>query len=271
MEEETVGLRQWRSKQAIDLAMQGRWREAVAANQGLIESFPSDVSAYNRLGRAYMEVGEFSYAWEAYGRAIELDPYNTIARKNLNRLSHLREATVGSPEGSHVEPRHFIEETGKAEVVNLYHLGPPEVVAKMVAGDKVHLKIDGSSLTVENGRGEYLGQVASKLGPRLIKLMAGGNEYTAAVVSSTEDTAAIIIREVYQDPSQDGRLSFPAKEFKSPRPYISDRVIRHEHDLEFGEEETVEEESDYSIVGVEDKELPAEASSNIDDKDNNEE
>jgi hypothetical protein len=96
--------------------------------------------------------------------------------------------------------------------------------------------------------------------------MAGGNEYTAAVVSSTEDTAAIIIREVYQDPSQAGRLSFPAKEFKSPRPYISDRVIRHEHDLEFGEEEP-----DYSIVGVEDKELPAEASSNVDDKDNNEE
>jgi hypothetical protein len=100
--------------------------------------------------------------------------------------------------------------------------------------------------------------------------MAGGNEYTAAVVSTTEDTAAIIIREVYQHPAQVGRLSFPAKEFKSPRPYISDRVTKHEHEpeLEYEEEpealeeepEAVEEETGYTIVGVEGKELAAEES-----------
>ena len=76
METEVAGLRQRRSKQAVELAMQGRWREAAAVNQSLVESFPSDVSAYNRLGRAYMEIGDFSHAWEAYSRAVELDPYN---------------------------------------------------------------------------------------------------------------------------------------------------------------------------------------------------
>ena len=55
-EEEQVSLRRRGSKQAIALAMQGRWREAVAANKSLIESFPNDVDAYNRLGRAYMEL-----------------------------------------------------------------------------------------------------------------------------------------------------------------------------------------------------------------------
>jgi Flp pilus assembly protein TadD len=30
-----------------------------------------------------MELGEHSQAKEAYQKAIELDPYNTIARKNL--------------------------------------------------------------------------------------------------------------------------------------------------------------------------------------------
>ena len=88
---ESAGLRQQRGKQAIDLAMQGRWREAVAANQNLIESFPSDVSACNRLGRAYMELGEYTLAKEAYARALELDSYNTIAKKNLHRLSRLWE------------------------------------------------------------------------------------------------------------------------------------------------------------------------------------
>jgi tetratricopeptide (TPR) repeat protein len=268
METEVAGLRQRRSKQAVELAMQGRWREAAAVNQSLVESFPGDVSAYNRLGRAYMEIGDFSHAWEAYGRAIELDPYNTIARRNLDRLSRLREVIIGAPDDSRVEPLHFIEETGKAGVVSLYQLGSPELVANMVAGDRVYLKVKGNVLVVENGRGDYLGQAEPRHAQRLIRLMTGGNEYTAAVVSTTEDTATIIIREVYQHPSQVGRLSFPAKEFKSPRPYISDRVSKHEHALEYEEEpEAVEEEAEveeeepgYTIVGVEGKEFTAEES-----------
>jgi len=76
-----------RSKQAIDLAMSGRWQEAVDANQSLIEDFPNDVDAYNRLGRAYLELGEYGRALEAYRQAAEVDPHNVIARKNLSRLS----------------------------------------------------------------------------------------------------------------------------------------------------------------------------------------
>ena len=272
-EEEQAGLRRRRSKQAIALAMQGRWREAVVANQSLIESFPNDVNAYNRLGRAYMELGEYSRAKEAYSRALELDPYNMIAKKNLERLSRLGEAMVGlEGDFNHVEPQQFVEETGKAGVVNLYRFGPREVLAKMVAGDKAFLRIDRSRLIVENARGEYLGQIEPKHEQRLIKLMAGGNKYSAAIISSMEGMATIIVREVYQDPSQAGKLSFPAKEFKSPRPYISDRIIRRELEEyeEVGEEEAVEEESGYTIVGGEEVELPPEDSLDKSNKPNSE-
>ena len=267
-EEEQVRLRRQGSKQAIDLAMQGRWREAVAVNKSLIESFPSDVDAYNRLGRAYMELGEYSQAREAYQQAIELDPYNIIAKKNLHRLSHLGETLVSSEGDSHkVEPQHFIEETGKAGVVDLYHLAPPEILARMVAGDRVYLKIDGSSLIVENGRGEYLGQVVPKHGQRLIKLMGGGNKYTTAILSSTEDKISVIIREVYQDPSQVGRPSFPPRGVGSLRPYISDRIIRRE--LEY--EEALPEEPGYTIIGGEEGELLPEEPVEIDEEADNEE
>jgi len=272
-EEEQAGLRRRRSKQAITLAMQGRWREAVVANKSLIENFPNDVNAYNRLGRAYMELGEYSQAKEAYSRAIELAPYNTIATKNLERLSRLGEAMVGlQADSDKVEPQQFVEETGKAEVVNLYRLGTREILAKMVAGDKVYLKIDESSLVVENARGEYLGQVEPKHEQRLIKLMEGGNKYTAAIISAAEGMVTVIIREVYQDPSQVGKLSFPAKMFKSPRPYISDRIIKRELE-EYGEtveEEAVEEEPGYTIVGGEEIELSPEDSLDTDDKANDE-
>ena len=226
-EEEQVRLRRQRSKQAIALAMQGRWREAVAANQEIIASFPHDVDAYNRLGRAYIELGEYPQAKEAYERAIEFDPYNVIAQKNLRRLPYLGKGG-SEADSDRAEPQHFIEETGKAGVVSLYRLAPPEVLARMAAGNKAYLKVDGSGLTVANARGEYLGQVEPRHAQRLIKLMEGGNQYAAAIVSAAEDRVLVIIREAYQDPAMAGQLSFPPKSGESLRPYLSDKMLRRE-------------------------------------------
>jgi len=227
-EEEQVRLRRQRSKQAIALAMQGRWREAVAANQEIIASFPHDVDAYNRLGRAYIELGEYAQAKEAYERAVEIDPYNVIAQKNLRRLPYLGEGAGSEADSDRAEPHHFIEETGKAGVVSLYRLAPPGVLVRMASGNKAYLKVGGSGLTVENARGEYLGQVEPRHAQRLVKLMEGGNQYAGAIVSAAEDRVLVIIREVYQDPSQAGVLSFPPKGGESLRPYVSDKMLRRE-------------------------------------------
>jgi len=261
-EERLARLKRQRSKLAIDLAMQGRWREAIAANKLIVEDFPKDVDAYNRLGRAFMELGEYTQAKEAYRQTIELDPFNAIARKNLQRLSYLGEVVV-TPEGEEpkVEPHHFIEEIGKAGVVNLYHLAPKEIRARMVAGTQVYLKVDGPSLVVENSREEYLGQIDLRHGQRLIKLIEGGNQYSAAIVSSTEETMTIIIREVYQDPSQAGRLSFPSRGAEEPRPLIDERVFK----LESEYEEEMVEEPGYTIIGGEQIEVLPEEKTDIDE------
>jgi tetratricopeptide (TPR) repeat protein len=228
-EEEQVRLRRQRSKQAIALAMQGRWREAVAANEDILASFPGDVDAYNRLGRAHIELGEYAPAKQAYERAIELDPYNIIAQKNLQRLSYLGEGSVTEAASDRVEPQQFLEETGKTGVVALNRLAPSRVLAKVGAGDRAYLKVDGRGLRVENGRGEYLGQVEPKHGQRLIKLMAAGNRYSAAIVSASEERVMVIIREIFQDPSQAGQLSFPPKGgMEGLRPYLSDKMLRRE-------------------------------------------
>ena len=244
-EKEQVRLRRQRSKNAISLAMQGRWREAVAANKEIIESFPNDVDAYNRLGKAYIEFGDYSLAKEAYTKAVELDPYNIIAQKNLRRLSYLGEAPA-TPEADaeKVKPQHFIEETGKAGVVSLRHLAPREVLARMVAGNKVYLRVSDAALAVDNSRGEYLGLVEPRHAQRLIKLMAGGNKYDAAIVSATEERVTVIIREVYQDPSQAGQLSFPPRGGEGIRPYISEKMLRRGLEYPEAEEEFPEIEGE---------------------------
>ena len=92
-------------------------QEVVAANKTLLESFPDDIDAFNRLGRAYMELGEYALAKQAYESAIKLDPYNSIAEKNLNRLSVLRgSASTKEAKLQKVDPQTFIKEVGKAGV-----------------------------------------------------------------------------------------------------------------------------------------------------------
>jgi len=259
-DERLLRLKQQRSKEAIDLAMQARWQEAVDINKEIIESFPEDVDAYNRLGRAYMELGQYTQAREAYSRTVQLDPYNAIANRNLRRLSDLGESDSAEVETDKVEPHHFIEEIGKAGMVTLYELAPKENRARMVAGDKVYLKVDGSVLSVENSRGNYMGKVESKYTQRLIRLILGGNQYTASVVKSTIDLMTVIVRETYQHPSQAGKLSFPPKGMEEFRSYVSDKLLKVDEDAE--------EESGYTIIGGDEIEVLSEESEGVDDDTN---
>ena len=236
---EKAKLRRHRTNEAIALAMQSRWEEAVTVNKGIIEIFPDDVDAYNRLGKASTQLGKYAEAREAYGRALEIDPNNGIAKKNLDRLAHLKEVDTGPKNGRQVSSHLFIEETGKADVTDLYQLALPEVLARIAAGDPVHLEPRGQSLTVETVDGEYIGEVEPKLGLRLIKLMEGGNKYAAAVASISEDSCKVMIKEVFQHPSQAGRPSFPARAADGFRPYVKDSVLKYERE---DDEEGLEEE-----------------------------
>src|SRR4030043_850479 len=245
-EEDKARLRRKASQEAISLAMQSRWQEAVTVNQSIIELFPTDIDACNRLGRAFMELGEFAKAKEAYSRGLELDPDNAIAQKNLQRLSLLSVSKVKvKEERREVAPDLFIGEMGKAGVVNLQNLAPGEVLARMAAGNQVYLKVRGQQLIIENEQGEYLGLVEPPHGFRLARLIKGGNKYAAAIVNIDNSTARVIIRESFQHPSQIGRPSFPVKAVEGFHPHVKDTLLRHEaveeEALEEGEEVELEE------------------------------
>jgi len=233
--EELARLIRQSSKQAITLAMDGRWKEAVETNRSILESFPEDVDTLNRLGRAYMELGAYSEAKNAYSQAQALDMYNPIAEKNLKRLENLLVDDAAQEDaGKLVEPRYFIEEIGKAGVVKLQNLASKAVLAKLVAGDRVNLEPGDSSLAVTNEKGEQVGQVDPVHSKRLLRLMSGGNRYLATVTSSSDDGIAIIIREIYQHPSQAGQLSFPSKGLEAVRPFVSDKLLRRHMEYEDG-------------------------------------
>ncbi len=269
-------IKRQKSDLAIRLAKEGRWTEAVQTNRELLGIFPDDSETLNRLGKAYLELKKFGEAKAAYEHAVQTDPGNTIAQKNLGRLSQYQAVPSAiSPSDSTPEtvaaasfsaaqtarekiaPSIFIEETGKTGTTNLVHLAPALVLAKLTAGDAVTLEVDSKNqnLLVKSHDGELLGQVEPKMALRLIRLIASGNRYTAAVTSVGEQQLKIIIRETYQHPSQRGRLSFPPKTGGAGyRAYTRDSVLRYgvDEDDEAGdgdaddddEAESSEEESE---------------------------
>jgi len=200
------------SEEAIALAIQGRWEEAVALNRSIIDRLPADIGAYNRLGRSLIELGEFAQAKEAYSRVLELAPDNVIAAKNLTRLAIISESEAVSSSSHHrITPALFITELGKAGMVNLCNLASSTVLAKVGVGDQVHLRVEGKSLIVENAHGECLGEVEKKCGVRLTRLITGGNRYAVAIHSIGKNRVRVFIREEYQHPSQAGQPSFPVR------------------------------------------------------------
>jgi len=218
--------------QAIQLALQGRWLEAAQLNRDIVETFPNDVDAFNRLGKAMTELGRYGDAKGAYEKALAIDPLNSIARKNLTRLATLGDKEAAPrPASQKLSPQMFIEETGKTGITVLVRPNM-DIAARMTAGDQVNLTRQNGSLVIQSIAGEYVGEVEPRLGQRLIKLMDGGNEYIAAISALDEREVRLFIRETFQHSSQTGKLSFPPTVTETFRPYVKGRLLHRDDDDE---------------------------------------
>jgi tetratricopeptide (TPR) repeat protein len=133
-------------------ALEGRWNDAIAINRELIQRDSKDTEAHNRMGRALMELRDYSAAYEAYSNALKSDPANLIARRNLRRLELLRQHRADAAEGAPgtVFPRTavFIEEVGKTWVTELTNPVATSTLAGIFAGQELELTVDGERLYV---------------------------------------------------------------------------------------------------------------------------
>jgi tetratricopeptide (TPR) repeat protein len=239
--EEAARLKRQGAEQAIQLAVESKWEEAAALNRTILATHPQDVDAWNRLGKSMLELGRYRDSQEAYSKSVELDPVNTIARKNLDRLLTLAgsEETRRPDQVAKASQDLFIEEIGKTGVTVLQNASPSAVA--LTAGDEVYLKTGEELINVEDLQGEVLGSIEAKLGLRLLRMIEGGNKYAAAVKSINDGDVELIIKEIYRDPSQT-RLSFPAVGGEGVRPYIKESLLRLADDDDDDEAEEVDNE-----------------------------
>ncbi len=233
------------AEQAIALAAGGRWADAADTNRRILE-LGAEAEAENRLAKSLWELGELGSAREHYQAALALDPTNRIAERNIDRLRTLLvaagEKTVPAQDGSKAPVRIFVEETGKTGFAFLLDLPDPRKLAQVNPGDAVELAPEGNRL-IASSNGMRIGVVEPRVAARLLKLIADGNKYSAGVTSLGAVDVRIIIREIYQDPRNYGKVSFPtAAKSTDLRPYTKGTLVREDEELEEDLEDDIEDE-----------------------------
>lgn len=132
------------SKKAIEASLQGNWKEATELNIALLDKNPKDLDAKNRLGRAYLQLKEFSKAKKVFKEVLSIDPINTVALKNFKLASEERVEHDGK---SPVNPKNLIKEPGTTIEITL------EIIAKRVSAESFspaeHLEIRVNSHQVD--------------------------------------------------------------------------------------------------------------------------
>lgn len=241
--EERQRMRKQMSDQAVKLAINSRWLEAANLNRDFLRIFGDEAEGLNRLGKALAELGQISEARDAYGKALDIEPTNTIARRNLDRLATMKDSgATAAP--SQLDTRLFVEETGTATVARL-QATKAEVAALLDPGDLVTLEVQGNAVNVLTTTGEYIGMIEPRIGLRLSKMMTAGNKYSAAMITTTGEPR-VILRETFKHPSMISQVSFPQSRASDVRAYTRKGLLRRddEDEVEFGDDEYVEEESD---------------------------
>ncbi|MEW6322880.1 MAG: tetratricopeptide repeat protein [Acidobacteriota bacterium] len=78
----------------IQVAQRGLWREAIYRWERATQLDPSYAAAYNNLAVAYEHEGQLDKARQAYEKAVELEPNNTLIRQNYDLFKEINDRTA---------------------------------------------------------------------------------------------------------------------------------------------------------------------------------
>ncbi len=247
MSAEAAKLKRNLTREAVSMALKGKWERATEVNRAILDRFEDDVEAMNRLGKALMELGDYSAAKKVFDRVVHIAPYNNIAKKNAARLEQLESTPLATKQARKggAAPQLFIEESGKSGTTLLRKPADRQVIARLTPSDPANLVVEENSITVQNSEGDYLGQIEPKLARRLIRLMYGGNKYDAAILGINERGVSIIVRETYRDRTMNEVCSFPSRTSDEHRVYLGGNLVQYigGDSLEDDDEPAIDEEA----------------------------
>lgn len=194
-----------KSQEAISAALSQDWKKALNLNLKLSKIDPENIDTLNRLAKACMELGQIPRAKTFYNKVLKLDKYNSIATKNLNKISSLdkNDVRVGRSVGNGIiDPDVFLEEAGKTKLISLIDLAMPSVLANLSIGDQVKLEAQRNEVIVFSQSGKRLGKINEDWAQRIAEASSAGSKFRALIKSvqiKTNDSQphlSIFVREI---------------------------------------------------------------------------
>ena len=246
-----------RYQEAIEAALLGNWDKAIELNNALYEEYPEDITILNRLGHAYSELGQVNKASSTYKKVLEIDPYNPIATRNIEKLSTLRGSSIKPKEAKALDPDMFLEEPGKTKAIELVDLAMPKVLIQLRVGDNVELKATKNEITVVSEDNKRLGKLANTWGTEVAQAIRLGSNFSAVVKAvkigkdPKDSTLSVFLRET----KRSKKLAHPTFPFDTNfTPYVREDTLSHMNETT----PTTAENSDEETVDTAQEETPQE-------------
>lgn len=180
---------------AIDAALSSNWEMAVEINSQILSEEPENTDCLNRLGKAYLELGDNKKAATTFRKVLKLNRYDQIASRNLARATQTGSVKKVQGKTAAKPVVNFLEEPGRTKLIQLVNLASANLLLKLNQADQVTLATKRRTVIALDENNSYLGSLPDDVGHRLAMLMKGGNTYTAFIKSVTKNSLIIFVRE----------------------------------------------------------------------------
>lgn len=177
---------------AVRAALNSDWEAAVEYNLEILVDAPHNVAALNRLGRAYMELGQKEAAKDAYEQVLKIDKYDTIATKNLKLLPHQKNNLAKII----LVEEDFIELPGITKSTTLVKVASRDILLSLVCKQHLNLTPRTSLVAITTDDNICIGCLPDDLSLKLKTLIKSGYSYSACLKGVSDNTATIFIREL---------------------------------------------------------------------------
>src|SRR3989338_4688346 len=239
--------------QAIDAAVNFKWQEAIDLNEKIIKLDKKNLPAFLRLGFATSQNQKFTDAIKYYKKALKIQPSNNIAKENIERLKVLQNKNTKKSKKSpmYLDPNLFLESTGKTKSVALVNIGQKNILAQLIVGQEVDLKIKKRKVEIRTKENEYIGTLPDDLSRRLLVFLKAKSKYSVFIKEAGLSKVIVFIREEIKGKKVQQYLSFPQNiqsqigEMQNEKEGEAESEVEAEVDLEKLAESLATEEKEY--------------------------
>jgi tetratricopeptide (TPR) repeat protein len=214
--------------EAVKAALNQDWPKAIELNLSILESNPEDIATLNRLGFAYMQIGNLNEAKNTYNQVLSLDKYNPIAIKSLEKTLQIKSTPKAHTGTTTRFFTSFLEEPGRTKSINLIRPASSSVLINLSAGVPVKLNAKKRRVGVENSAGQYIGCLPDDIGFRLCHLIKIGYKYEAFIKSANNKQVCVFIKETSRSNKYNNLPSFPINHNQNnsslPKPHPLDEI-----------------------------------------------